>query len=596
MSQMQLAIWFDEQLSPGTLKNHISAALAITSEFGIGRFERAVRDVISLNPLLRARFIEVEGGPRQWVSPDALGAVEVVDATAFGPQDIRDRLREHHCAPFDLAQGPPIRFLLLDQGDGNFVFSIAAHHLVADLWSLLLIWEEIRRFHEDGEVDGRRTIEYGDFVGSENDVMSDGAPALEHYRQRFETWSDQPAEWSRRSDSGTGLASIRTIELTADEVAGVKAAAREMGVSLRSLVLAAFQTVLHREARLENVVVGELKANRSSRSAAIVGCCVNVVPRFADFTDQLTLRGVVETAERSDRDARAFDRYPFRALLRRLRPDHGVEPFFVATFAWQRSVRVFDEATTAALAFGVDGDPVEVGSFRVSPVAMPARSATNPLTLLAGGGSADFRLAFEYQEGAITADTVERLGRELRSVLRAVVSEPDACVADLDLRSDEERAFHEAEWHSTIRSFDENVTTLDLIQAQIAERAASVAVSDSMVAITYGELGQRSDRLALRLRRAGVTPGDLVGIVLDRTVDMVVAIVGAWKCGAGYVPMDPGFPSRATRDHGRRRRSGHGDRVFRCDRRVRSGRRRGTSRAVLGAVRHRHHRQRRRRG
>ncbi len=173
---------------------------------------------------------------------------------------------------------------------------------------------------------------------------------------------------------------------------------------------------------------------------------------------------------------------------------------------------------------------------------MPARSATNPLTLLAGGGSADFRLAFEYQEGAITADTVERLGRELRSVLRAVVSEPDACVADLDLRSDEERAFHEAEWHSTIRSFDENVTTLDLIQAQIAERAASVAVSDSMVAITYGELGQRSDRLALRLRRAGVTPGDLVGIVLDRTVDMVVAIVGAWKCGAGYVPMDPGFP------------------------------------------------------
>jgi amino acid adenylation domain-containing protein len=544
MSEMQRGIWFDEQLSSGSIKNHLSASVIIESELDVARFEQAIQHVVCMNPLLKARFTDVEGTAHQVVSTDVLVPVKVVDGKDWSAHEIRDELRTHHSAPFDLEQGPLIRFLLLEQADGGHVLSIAAHHLVADLWSLLLIWDEIRRFHDHGSIHvGVRTVDFGDFVRTENDLVTDGQGALEYYRQRFERWTSQGAGWTAPSDSATGLASIWPIALTEDEVAGVRASAKNLRVSVRSLVLAAFQTVLHREMHLENLVVGEFKANRSARSAAIVGCCVNVVPRFADFGERTTLGDLVKQVEEAERNGRQFDRYPFGALLRHLRPNHGIDPFFAAAFAWQRSVRVFDDATTAALAFGSHGDPVDIGSFRVRPVTMPARSATSPLTLLAGGGSKDLRLGVQFQHGAVTLEQVQRISKELRIVLGSLISDPSVCVADLDLRPDDERARDEAAWRQAVRPLDERVSTLDLIESHVSARADRLAVTDASVSITYGELGERSDLLASRLRHVGVVPGDLVGIALDRSVDMVVAIVGTWKCGAGYVPLDPGFPA-----------------------------------------------------
>ena len=489
MSEMQRGIWFEERLSPGTLRNHISAAVVISSKFDTDRFEQAVQQVVDLNPLLRAEFTEIDGSPHQSVSCSGPPvSFEFVEGTELSRHDVDDRLRSHHASPFDLASGPPIRFLLLRQADGACVFSIAAHHLVADLWSLVLIWDEIRRLYEDGAINDRRarTKDYADFVRSEHHVLADVAQAHEHYRQRFDAWTSQAVDWIDTTGVGNGLSEIVAVDLTPDEGARVVAIAADLGVSVRSVVLAAFQTALHRDAHLDDVVVGELKANRSARFAALVGCCVNVVPRFAGFTEGLTLRALVEHVEHVDRADRHFDRVPFRALLRGLRPDHGARPFFAAMFAWQRSARIFDESTTTALAFGVDAGQVEVGTFTVEPITMPVRSATSPLTLLAGGGSTGLRLALEYQLEAVSPADVERLARELGSVLRSFASEPDSAISDLDLRPEAERERDEGAWRDAVRELDENVTTLDLINAQIRGRRDTLAVMDSTVSITYG--------------------------------------------------------------------------------------------------------------
>ena len=298
------------------------------------------------------------------------------------------------------------------------MFSIAAHHLVADLWSLVLAGDELRQLYEKGIVEIRptRTTDYTDFVEAEHEAIADIETATDHYRARFDGWVAPEAEWIDTSQTTDGLAALRGVGLTADEAAGVQRAARELGVSPRSLVLAAFQTAIHRDAHLDSLVVGEVKANRSSRFAAMMGCCANVVPRFAEFGGFCTLRDLAEMIDLADRVDRRFDRVPFRRLLRDLRPDVGPSPFFAAMFAWQRTVGIFDEATTTAFAFGTDASSVDFGEISLAPVAMPVRSATAPLTLLGGTGPSGLVLALEYQLDAVPAATVERLGRAIRAV------------------------------------------------------------------------------------------------------------------------------------------------------------------------------------
>lgn len=550
VSVVQNAMWFDQQLAPDSVRFNITTAVRVHAPGDLDMLERALRHIVAEVPSLRATFRALDGIPKLVHATDVHVDITTIDVSGHEQEHVDQLLRDHHLRPFDTETGPLARFLVLRHSPEDHTVAFCVHHLIADLWSNALLGHLVASTYRDlmagaplAPIVERAT--YSEHVARETETLNGpkAAAAFDFWRHCFEQWqpqevpSDRPAA---RDHVGIG----HTLEIPLDRKLSddVRAGAESMGVSVRSVILGTYQALLRRHSEASNIVVAEIKANRSARMAMTIGCCINQVPRSATFDATTTLADVIVAADAATRASRPHESIPFAALLHDLRPGHGTEPFFQASFAWQKTSRVIDERLASSLAIGENAAHSDVAGMVVEPVTMPIRSAPDPLSLLVVSADGQLRLSLEYQAERFDPETVSLLGDRLRILLTHFVADPDTVVDDADLVTPQERAGREAEWSAVARPFPPSQTALDLIMPHVRETPDSVAVIDAYGASTYRDIDERSSQLAARLRARGCQPGDLVGLCLDRSADVVVSMIASWKCGAGYVPMDPDFP------------------------------------------------------
>jgi len=549
-SSSQRAMWFDEQFSPGTLRNNLTNAVRISVPVDKGVIRDVLQRVVDSNPSLRTTFVEVDGEPVQRIAARQLVDLEVLDVSTWSEQEVDQRLEQEHLRRYDLERGPLARFLFLNYSADEHLLVIGMHHLISDLWSCALLGHSIAVTYkslgnETTDAVLEQDASYLEFVASERALLDSPktAATLDFWRPSFEEWlpqeliSDGPD-----CDDSIGLGAVHEIEVESELVDGLRKVSSDCGVPVRLVVLAAFQAVLHREHGLNQVIVAEIKANRNIRLTRVIGCCINPIVRSATFMPGVSLGEVVEHTYESALASRPHERYPFERLLHELRPGHGLLPFFSASFSWQKTSRLVDSGVVSAVALGEAGDRTVVEGFDVAPYQMPIRSAPLPLSLLGVLSGDDLRLAMEYQTQRFDAESMERFGRRLLLMLRAMVDSPHVPVDEIDLTTESERSSRRAEWATVERQVDGRLAVHHLVERQVAKSPDALAVRDASGEVTYADLNARANRLSRLLADDGVGSGDLVGICCNRSVEMIVAILAAWKCGAGYVPMDPEFP------------------------------------------------------
>jgi amino acid adenylation domain-containing protein len=557
LSVGQRALWFLDRLAPAAAAYHIAAAAHVRPAPDPAVLCRAVEHLVARHLALRATFHELRGEPHQRIHPALAPAFFTEDAATWGEVELVARLTQEAYRPFDLETGPLLRLGCFERGNDEAVLLLAVHHLVADFRSLATLTRELGALYAAGQASAPRrapvdlpppALTYLDCVRWQNSRLAgaEGERLWSYWRERLsppppalELATDRPRPPVQGFRGGA-----RALTLPAELGPAAAALARANGTTLFTLLLAAFQALLHRLSRQDDFAVGSPAAGRGRPELAdIVGYFVNPVALRADLAGEPTFAGLLARARRSVAADLARQDYPFALLAERLQPERGGRsPLFQAMFVLQRAEGP-EESGLVGFALGLGGARAALGGLALESIALLEQASQLDLTLRMGEVEGSLAASLQYDADLFDGTTAGRLLGHLRELLAAAVAEPERSVSLLPLLSAAEREELLASWNRTAAAAPRDLCLHELCAAQAVRTPDAVVLIAGERRSTYGELDARAGRLARGLRRRGVGAESRVGVHLARSEEMVVALLAVLKAGGAYVPLDPALPA-----------------------------------------------------
>jgi amino acid adenylation domain-containing protein len=543
LSFAQQRLWFLDQLEPGGVSYNIPGAVRLRGPLDLDALARSLTEIVRRHESLRTVFPTAAGEPYQLVRPPHVVEVPLLDLTALRPEEREPQAKTLAVAsgrrPFDLVRGPLFRAQVLRLDEEDHVLLVEMHHIASDGWSLGVLVRELGALYE-AFLDGRPSplaelpIQYADFAVWQRQVLEGELGARQRaYWMRQLAGSppllglpiDRP-----RPATQTFVGALHVSAVPADIAGGVRALGRRRGATLFMTLLAAFEVLLHRYTGQTDILVGTPVANRSRiETEGLIGFLVNTLVLRTDLADAPTFTELVQRVQQVALDAYSNQDVPFEQLVEVLQPARSLSysPLFQVLFAVQ-------PATDIALRFPrLDVEPLQVHHGT-------AKTDLNVQVIEHADG---LSLYWEYNSDLFDGTTIARMAGHFETLLAEVVAHPDRPVAALPLLSPSERQQVLVEWNATDTAPSTAHTVLDLIAAAVAHRGGRPAVVSGTTALTYDELARRANELAHRLRARGVGPNVLVGIAVERSAEMVIALLGVLKAGGAYVPLDPSYPA-----------------------------------------------------
>ena len=552
LSHGQRSLWFLHHLAPEAGAYNIAAAARVRTPLDLERLERAFQSLVDRHGALRTTFPAVAGEPCRRVSDHLAFTLAREDATGWSPERLRSRLAEEAWRPFDLdfdlERGPLLRVTLFTGDPDGPVLLLVIHHIVADFWSLAILMREVPALYCEA---GLRPpgLSYDEHVRLEREALDDGRgeALLEWWRERLaglpnlELATDRP-----RPAVQTYRGNTHRLRLPGELAAALRTRSRAQHGTLFMTLTAAFQALLGRHTGQEDLAIGTARSGRSggahAQLAGTVGYFVNQVVLRGDLTGDPAFVKLLERTKAMVRDAFAHGDYPLPLLAEHLQPERDASrtPLFQVSFVLQKETRGAEGLT--AFALGEEGVEVGPEGFRLESLAVPGQPAPFDLVLHAVERQGGLSLALQYNADLFDATTTARLLEHFERLLAGVAADPGQRLSELPLLSDAERAQLLVEWNDTAVSFPE--TTLHAAFARQAELHPDLpAAVYAGTVLTYSELARRAGRLARRLRALGVGPEVPVALYLERSAEVVVAILGALEAGGAYLPLDPNHPA-----------------------------------------------------
>jgi amino acid adenylation domain-containing protein len=542
LSSAQERLWFLHRMDPASPVYNIPVALRIGGALNPAALERALGEVVRRHESLRTTFHEAGNAPVQAIAPFDGFSLAVDDLTSLDAEEreaeAMRRAADDAARPFDLAAGPLFRASLLKLAADDHVLLLCLHHVIGDGWSLGVLFRELSAayaaFRDGAELDlPQPALQYADYAAWERRELRGaaldrqlawwtarlaGAPAL------LELPTDRP-----RPAVQTYRGGAESVELPAALLDRVRDLARGEGATPYMVLLGAFQLLLAKYAGTDDVVVGSPIAGRTRRELEdVIGFFANTLALRTDLSGDPTFREALRRVRETTLGAYEHQDLPFERLVDELQPERslGHSPVFQVAFTLTEG----DGAAAALPGLETRGIAAELDHTKFD--------LTLSLTAHAGGLST----ALGYRADLWDATTVRRMLGHFRRVLEQVVSTPDAALSAIELADEAERALVVDEWNR-VESFPADACLHDRFEAQVRRTPDAVAVSYENASLTYAELNARANRLAHHLRRHGVGPEHRVALCLERSLEMVVGIVGVLKAGGAYVPIDPTYPA-----------------------------------------------------
>jgi len=552
MSYAQERMWFVTRYDPGNPMYNVPGAILVRADLDVDALERAVSLTARRHEGLRTVFRMVEGELQQVVLDPSPFRVEVVDlrGRVASRDDVVRAVQEESARPFDLETGPLMRVTLLRVSDERYAMVTTLHHIVTDGWSSLVVAKEMDQFYGDF-VAGREPsrpeprLRYADYAVWQRGWLAgdnlarqveywrgvlDGAPVLD-----LPTDRPRPAQQSFRGR-------FHGFPVSPELARALRDVGRQESATLNMVILAGFAALLAKWSGQDDTVVGTILGNRNRPELEeIVGFFANTAALRMDLSRAVTFRDAVRVARRAVLGADGHQELPFEKLVEELRVerDPSRQPLFQAMYFHHTYVRdhLTDGAGLSSLADARplhDDNPgglIDVGTSKFDLMLLTVETDS--------GGLAG---TLEYATDLFDTATAERFARHLLALLERAAAVPDRPLAEIPLLGDAERRRVVREWNATASDYPRRAAHR-LFEEQAARAPGAPAVRlDDGATLTYGELNARANRLARRLRALGIGPESRVGISLERSAELIVAIVAVAKAGGAYVPLDPEYP------------------------------------------------------
>ena len=539
LSFAQERLWFFDQYEPLSPVYNISQAVHLRGRLHTGVLERCLGEILRRHEVLRTSFAAVDGRPIQVIASSLRLAIPIVDLLEAPDREERARRLVTRSArqPFDLGQAPLLRTLLLRLDEDEHIFLVTIHHIVSDGWSSGIFIRELLLLY-DAFLNGRPAalaelpIQYADFALWQREWLTGG-----NLEQQLAYWKRQlegapqilelPTDWPRPPhqvyEGGKETQYLpRSLSDRLGTLCQQEAATLYMGL------LAAFSALLHRYTGQEDILVGSPIAGRNrAEIEGLIGFFVNTLVLRTHPSGDLTFRELLEETRQATVAAYAHQDLPFEKLVEELQPERATShtPLFQVMFALQNAPLPSLEREDLT----VRAVPTESG-----------RVGFDLLVTLRQQDDGLF-LSLRYKKDLFSATTISRLAAHYGNLLRAVAADPVERLSDLPLLSDAELHQLRVEWNDTRRPSPRlAVHRLYEERADAAPDAPALIAGDRVW--TYGEVDAEANRLAGHLLSLGICSGEGVALCLERSPELIVALLAILKAGGAYVPLDPLYP------------------------------------------------------
>ena len=546
LSYAQQRLWILDRIDPGSAAYNVPTSMWMQGPLDEAAFARALDEILRRHESLRTLIAADDEGPHQVVQPPSAVPIERQDLRTL-PVPEREAAafalaRAEARRPFDLARGPLLRALLVRVDDQRHLFTLNAHHIAVDGWSLGLLNDELRQLYGAYQ-DGLESplpelpVQYVDYALWQRELLEGPAlrTQLDYWRQRLagplpvlELPGDRPRP-PVQSYRGEVLRSTLALE-TWD---AVKRLSRQEGATPFMTVLAAYQTLLMRYSGQHDLVVGVGVANRRREELeSLAGFFVNTLALRNDLSGNPSFRSLLAQVKDSTLAAYAHQDLPAERLIEDLAPERSLShaPVF-QTMLFFQNFPSGDSHLAGLTLTPVDFDRINPGTAR------------SDLALFAGEQEDGLALFFEYASDLFDAATIEAFSGHFQQLLRSIVADPDRRLGELEILPQEERQRLLREWNDTALEAPLDTPLHRLFERQAERRPDAIAVECGSQRLSYAELDAQADALARALAARGAGPGQLVGLFVERSPRMLVALLGVLKAGAAYVPMDPSYPA-----------------------------------------------------
>ena len=544
LSFAQQRLWFLDQFQPGLGVYNIPAAVRLSGQLDRHALEHSLNAIISRHEALRTTFAISDGQPQQVIAPELTIKLTTKDLETL-PEELREKeierltLQESR-EPFDLSHGPLLRALLLHLRADEHVLVVTIHHVVADAWSLGILVRELSAFYE-AFTEGTKAdladlpVQYADFALWQRELLQGDLleAQLDYWKEKLggelpilELPTDRP-----RPPVQSFAGARETFTLTPELSKELNQLCRRDGVTIFMLLLAAFQTLLYRYSGQTDILVGTPIAGREREETQnLIGFFVNTLVMRNALSGALRFEELLRRTRETALDAYAHQDVPFEKIVEELRleRDTSREALFQVMFIVQNTPAPVLELKGLSL----DLLPIHNQTAKFDLV----------LSMLEDGGR--LKGTLEYSTDLFDRTTIERLIGHFETLLQSVATDPGQELDHLSLltAAEEHHLLFELNDTSEPYPFTTLVHQQFEIQAACTPEAIALVFEDQQ--LSYRELNERSNRLAHLLRDSGVGPEVLVGIMMERSPEMVVGVLGVMKAGGCYVPLDPEYPQQ----------------------------------------------------
>ncbi|NEO31125.1 MAG: amino acid adenylation domain-containing protein [Symploca sp. SIO3C6] len=541
LSFSQQRLWFLQQLEPSSAFYNEHGSIQLTGFLNVAALEQSINEIVRRHESLRTTFEMMEGQPVQIIAPNLSLTLPVIDLQDLPEAEQKTEVKlletKQIQQPFDLIQGPLLRWMLLQLGKQKHILLFTVHHIVFDGWSVGVMFRELSDFYQAFSTGKPASlpelpIQYADFaLWQQQDLHKEKLQSqLSYWKQQLanaptmlqlSTDRPRPPVQSHRGAKQTFL-------LPKSLTVALQAIGKKAETTLFITLLSAFKILLYRYTGQEDIVVGSGIVNRNrAEIEGLIGCFVNSLVLRTDLSNNPTFEELLGRVRTVTMGAYAHKDLPFGKLVEELRQerDANYNPLFQVSFALQNNPK----------------GKFELPGLTITFLEVERTKAVLDLRLDITETDEGLECFWEYSTDLFDAATIIRMSGHFQTLLEAIAVNPQQRISQLPILTEAEEQQLLSEWNQTQVPYPKDICIHQLFEAQVEKTPDAVAVVFEDQQLTYRELNQQANQLAHYLKKLGAKPEVLVGICVERSLEMIIGLLGILKAGGAFVPIDPAY-------------------------------------------------------
>nr|WP_234410603.1 non-ribosomal peptide synthetase [Caldalkalibacillus mannanilyticus] len=533
VSSAQKRLYILHQIEGAELSYNIPNVILLEGVLERDRLEKAFHQLIDRHETLRTGFEMVKGEPVQRIYPEVAFDIEYVQSTE---QDA-DKIIHGFIRKFDLEKAPLLRVGLVKIEEKRHLLLLDLHHIISDGVSMEILIEEFVSFYQ-GEEKAPLNIQYKDYA-----VWQQSEAHNEQKKQQEKYWLEalggtlpvleMPTDYTRPSVRSFEGATVDFV-ISSQESKAIKELAKETGSTLYMVLLAAYTSLLHKYSGQEDIIVGTPIAGRKHTDLEpLIGMFVNTLSIRNYPSGEKSFLEFLNEVKEASLKAYEHQEYPFEELVEILNIPRDVSrnPLFDTMFVLQN----MDE-----MKHGIEGLSLKDYSYEYT-------IAKFDLTLNVFEADDQLLCSFEYASALYKQETIERMAKHFVRFIQAILHHPVEKISSLEIITDAEKTQMLERFNNTVQEYPSEKTIHQMFEEQVERTPDAIAIVFEDQQLTYRELNERANQLARTLRAKGVQADQLVGIMAERSLEMMIGIYAVLKAGGAYVPIDPTHPEERIR-------------------------------------------------